>query len=331
MRRRLLVTALMAACALGAVLFVAHVRYGDFQRQTNPRDEVLQVPRGWSWSQVADALAQEGVVDSASWFRVLARLTPGATLKAGEYALPAGLTPGDIVGRLSRGEVLRHPLRLIEGWSLARIRQAFLEAGLQDPLTVEMPELPAFVPEPSGLEGLLFPDTYLFERGTSAAQLLRLQVARMGLVLEQAWAGRPAQHPLDRYQTLVLASIIEKETALAAERPVVSAVFHNRLKRGMMLQSDPTVIYGIADYAGDITREHLRTDTPYNTYTRKGLPPTPICSPGAASIQAALHPAQTRALYFVARGDGGHVFAETYEEHSRNVRDWVRRQAEKSP
>lgn len=236
------------------------------------------------------------------------------SLKAGEYRFVPGLSPAQIVRQIARGQVVVHKLTIPEGWNVAQVRAAF-EA---EPLLSG--ELPASI-----AEGSVFPDTVRFNRGEDrAAVLARLQHERAEQ-LARAWEQRSDIAPLSTPQeALILASVVERETGLAAERPLVAGVFLNRLRRGMKLQSDPTVVYGIEARLGRplgraLTSADMQTDTPFNSYTREGLPPTPICNPGAAAIDAVLHPATTDALFFVATGHGGHNFSATMENHEANV------------
>ncbi|OYW13672.1 MAG: hypothetical protein B7X02_01605, partial [Rhodospirillales bacterium 12-54-5] len=238
-------------------------------------------------------------------------------LKAGEYALTAGMTPADILEKIAKGQVVIHKISIPEGWNIWQVRAAFLAEPL---LTGDIPTI---------AEGSIFPDTMRFQRGATRASIITQMQKHMAEVLDKEWAARDPAIPLKSPQdAVILASIIEKETGVAEERPMVAAVFYNRLKIGMKLQSDPTVVYGLqAIHDGvplgrALTSVDLAYDTPHNSYTREGLPPTPICSPGLAAIQAALHPATTDALYFVATGVGGHYFSKTLAQHNGNVQNY---------
>ncbi|NYT23446.1 endolytic transglycosylase MltG [Alcaligenaceae bacterium] len=259
----------------------------------------------------------------------LARFTGMDTqIKAGAYEARRGDTPLRLLERMARGEMVQARLTLVEGWTYRRILQALRESpavkqtlpGMSDDeimqkLGVEHP----------GLEGLFMPDTYVFVPGTTDFEVLRQAYRAQIAWLEQAWEERNPALPLSSpYEALILASIIEKETGLGAERGRVAGVFVNRLRTGMLLQTDPTVIYGMGDsYQGRIRKRDLQTDTPWNTYTRGGLPPTPIASPGRAALHAALHPEEHRYFYFVARGDGSSQFSRTLMEHNRAVAKYI--------
>jgi UPF0755 protein len=252
-------------------------------------------------------------------------------MKAGEYRLERGMTPLHLLGKLARGEVIQYRFTIVEGWTL----QQLLAALAAEPLLGEsMPAvesgawLQTLVPDHANPEGWFLPETYLYTRGDSSLEVLRRSHQAMRNALDHAWDHRVANHPAATpYELLVLASIIEKETALDEERDAVSGVFVRRLQKGMRLQTDPTVIYGLgAGFDGDIRDRDLTTDSPYNTYTRLGLPPTPIALPGGASLLAAARPAPGDALYFVADGSGGHTFSATLEEHEKAVKQLLERQ-----
>lgn len=255
-----------------------------------------------------------------------ARVTELASrLKAGEYVVAAGTTPLQLLHQLERGEVRQYRLTLVEGWSFREMmRMIASHPAIRSTLTgdnVGAQAMKAIGKPDLHPEGQFLPDTYKITRGTTDVALLTRAHAAMQSALEAAWAQRadgiPIQTPAE---ALILASIIEKETGVARERPQIAGVFARRLQRGMRLQTDPTVIYGIGpSFDGNIRRKDLRTDTPYNTYTRKGLPPTPICMPGRAALNAAVNPAPGDSLYFVSRGDGSHKFSATLAEHNRAV------------
>ncbi len=322
----------LGALLLGALLILSGLftwHYHDFLGTPLALDEaglVIELPRGAGLRQLSDDLATRGVIDSPDLLVLHGRLSGLDTaLKAGEYRLEPGLTPPALLDLLANGQVMLHSLTLLEGWTFA---QALAAVRAKPELTATLDGLDAAaVMARLGLEGQhpegrFFPDTYHFPRGTSDLEFLRRAHATMAAVLDGAWAGRAEGLPYDdAYQALVLASIVEKETSVPDERAEVAGVFVRRLHKGMRLQADPTVIYGLGDaFDGNLRRRDLRADTPYNTYTRHGLPPTPIALPGRGAIEAALSPADGKALYFVATGDGRHVFAETLAEHEANVR-----------
>jgi UPF0755 protein len=270
-------------------------------------------------------IAEAHVPVNPTLLTVLARLTGKSTkLKAGSYELKPGTTPLRLIEQLVRGEFAQESLAIIEGWTFRQMRQAIAEHPSLKHDTVKWSDaeiLARVAPEYKNPEGLFFPDTYLFAKGSSELQIYRQAHAAMEKHLKEAWDRRDTSLPYKTpYDALIMASIVEKETGLKSDRDKIAGVFVNRLKRGMLLQTDPSVIYGMGDkYQGNIRKRDLETDTPYNTYTRVGLPPTPIALPGAASLAAALQPAQTDALYFVSRGDGTSQFSNNLDDHNRAV------------
>jgi UPF0755 protein len=287
---------------------------------------VYELKPGSHVGQLAADLAQRGILQQPLYLRLYARHSKLASrLRAGEYQLDSGLTPRTLLELLVSGRTLQHPLTLLEGWSFSQVRQALADNPVlvQSVTDMDDAQLMAALGFPGQHpEGRFFPDTYRFPRGTTDLAFLARAHARMQQVLDAAWAERAEGLPLKTPdQALVLASIIEKETGVVEERPAIAGVFVRRLQRGMRLQTDPTVIYGLGEgFDGNLRRGDLLRDTPYNTYTRHGLPPTPICMPGEAAIRAALHPAGGKALYFVARGDGSHQFSASLDEHNKAVR-----------
>lgn len=285
---------------------------------------VFALEPGSNGKAIVSDLAARGFTQQGWQWKLLMRLEP-AVYRAGEYQLKPGLTPQKLLLQLSSGEVMQHRFTLVEGWSFRQFAAALAE----DPvLEHELDLVDPYGWDPGTLfegvqyaEGWFLPETYQFTRGHSDRDILERAHASMVSALEQAWSSRDTGLPLDTpYELLILASIIEKETALEEERGRVAGVFVRRLQKRMRLQTDPTVIYGIGDaYDGDIRRSDLKTDTPYNTYTRHGLPPTPIAMPGRASLQAAAHPEEGEELYFVADGNGGHTFSRTLAEHQAAV------------
>jgi UPF0755 protein len=291
------------------------------------------VPPGASPSAVATILGDARVIRSALHFRLLARLRDASgKLKAGEYLFDGPMTPSQVLDRLVRGDVLLHRVTIPEGLTgreildrIARQRLATaadLEKAFRDPSSIREID-----PDARDLEGYLFPETYRFAKGTPAPRILEQMASRFRQVYDARMRARAAEIGMTVRQVVTLASLVEKETSIPGERPLVSAVFHNRLRVGMPLQCDPTVIYALSEagrYRGSLTTEDLAFASPYNTYVKGGLPPGPIASPGRASLDAALHPAESRALYFVADGTGGHHFSATLEEHARAVERYRR-------
>ncbi len=287
----------------------------------------LVVERGTSLQGVAKLLASQGILQAPAVFSGYGRVSGLAgRIQAGEYALETGTTPDTLFDMLVTGRVKLYSMTIIEGWTVAELLQALARhpaiAHSVEPDSVEdlTHLLGLDYPHP---EGLFFPDTYHFPRGTSDLELLRQAHELLITQLNQAWSGREPHAVLESpYQGLILASIVERETALSEERAQIAGVFLRRLEQGMLLQTDPTVIYGLGQsFDGNLVRRHLKTDTPYNTYVRKGLPPTPIALPGKSALQAMAHPAPGGALYFVAtgNGDGSHHFTATLEEHNAAV------------
>ena len=286
------------------------------------------VKPGASARTVARALVKAGVQVPESWLYGWFRLTGQAqAIKAGSYELEAGITPRELLGKLVRGEQAVRRLTLVEGWNLRQVLQALRAA---EHLEFDVPESPAALAQHLGLgvphpEGRFFPDTYVYPKHSSASALLKQAAVAMDKRLQEAWQQRQPDLPLrSPDEVLVMASIIEKETGMASDRPQISGVFANRLRIGMRLQTDPTVIYGLGErFDGRLRRRDLDTDTPYNTYTRAGLPPTPIALPGMESLLAAVRPQRTPAFYFVARGDGSSHFSQTLDEHNAAVRRYI--------
>ena len=292
---------------------------------SEPAEVVMEVPVGTSVPALSELLYGQGLVRSAGKFRWLVRFKGAARqIKAGEYQLSTGLRPGELLNKIIRGEVRLHQITFPEGYTLKQMAE-LLEASklvnaerfiaaATDPPFVRSLGIPA-----ASLEGYLFPDTYRFARGLPVETVLRSFVTMFNQHFGPAQEEQARKLGFTRHQVVILASVVEKETAAAEERPLIAGVFLNRLRRRIRLQSDPTVIYGLSNFDGNLTRAHLQKDTPYNTYTRRGLPIGPICNPGAASIQAVLNPTSTSYLYFVAKKDGTHHFSTNLVEHNAAV------------
>lgn len=330
---RILLWGLAVLAVLG--MLAALLLYLDYQRWTTeplhteqePRTFVLE--RGATMRTVANYLENEGLLERPQYLRLHGRLSGEAErLQSGEYRIPPGMTAPELLARLARGQVVQHRFTIVEGWTFRQLLAA-LEA---DPRIVDtlsgvdtetiMAELGSEGEHP---EGWFYPETYSFTRGTKDLDILRRAHRAMQERLEAVWAQREEDLPLESaYEALILASIIERETGAAHERREIAGVFKRRLEQGMRLQTDPTVIYGMGDaYDGRIRTRDLRTDTPYNTYTRHGLTPTPIAMPGGASLEAAVDPKPGEYLYFVSRGDGTHQFSRTLDEHNAAVRRYI--------
>jgi UPF0755 protein len=293
-----------------------------------PPRRVFEIAPGTRLRDVAARLADEKLISDPYFFIALAyQQGLQNQIKAGEYAVVDGMRPPDLLERFATGRSIQYPVTLVEGRTFREVVDELAEVPvLRRELTgLSDAEIMARLGmEEAHPEGWLFPDTYLVSRDSTDVELLKRSHARMKQVLQAEWEQRDEGLPLETpYEALILASIIEKETGLAEERPAIGGVFTRRLQRGMRLQTDPTVIYGMGDaYDGNIRREDLRTRTPYNTYVIDGLPPTPIALPGREAIRAALQPADGKALYFVSRGDGSHHFSATLDEHNCAVRKY---------
>ena len=324
--KRLLVLIIVAALAVaGAGYWWLHqpIVAGD-------KPVELEIEPGTSPRAVAQAVQAAGIGVNADllywWFRLSGQ---DRKMRAGNYEIPVGTTPQSLLARLVRGEDSQRVLTIVEGWSFRQVRAALAkEENLKHDSAVMTSEqiMDALGKPGLAAEGRFFPDTYAFSKGSSDIALLRRAMQAMDKRLEAAWSLKQDDSPLKSAdELLILASIVEKETGKAADRGLVAGVFANRLRIGMLLQTDPTVIYGLGDkFDGNLRKRDLQTDTPWNTYTRVGLPPTPIAMPGKASLIAAVQPDKTKALYFVARGDGSSHFSESLDEHNRAVNTFQR-------
>jgi UPF0755 protein len=310
-----------------SILFAAGMTFW-MQQPIIDRDQrpiEFSIEAGSSVRSTAEQIAEAGVPVNPWLLELLARLSgKSAKLKAGHYELKPGTTPLALVKQLVRGEFAQEALVIIEGWTFKQMRKAVDEHPALKHDTAQLSDkelLEKVAPGYTMPEGLFFPDTYRFAKGSSDLQVYKQAHALMEKRLNEAWAARdPAVPYKSPYEALIMASIIEKETGHEAERNLIASVFVNRLKRGMLLQTDPTVIYGMGDkYQGNIRKRDLETDTPYNTYKRPGLPPTPIALPGIAALVAALKPAPSEALYFVSKGNGTSVFSNNLADHNRAV------------
>lgn len=317
---------LLAALAAVAAGWYGFERFSRTPLAVGPQRQTLDVERGSSLRGIVAQLRTRGFTRAPSlYWRVLAeRMRVADRLHAGEYALDPGVTPGQLLDAMAAGRVIQHNFTIIDGWTFRQLREALAHvatlrhtgATLDDDDVMRRIGAPGEAPE-----GRFLPETYAYVKGDSDLDILKRAHGAMVRTLAELWPGRAKDLPLaSPYQALILASIVEKETGRADERTKIAGVFVRRLDKHMLLQTDPSVIYGMGQaYAGNIRRSDLTTDTPYNTYLRPGLPPTPIALPGRPAIEAALHPAPGKALYFVARGDGTHVFASSLAEQNRNV------------
>ena len=313
--------AFLAVAALGVG---GYLGYREAHR-AGPAQEPVTVllPQGSSVSGIADDLQDAGVIRHAELFTAVARVRRAENdLKAGEYEIPAGASIVEIIDQLIEGKSILHTFTAPEGLTTAQILKLIAEDNV---LTGEL----TLTPE----EGELLPETYAFTRGETRDDMIRRMMAAQDALLDELWDDRATELPIsNKQEAVILASIVEKETGLSEERPRIAAVFINRLKRGMRLESDPTIIYGLTQgepLGRGLRVSELRGETPYNTYIIRGLPPTPIANPGAASIAAVLNPAESDDLFFVADGTGGHAFASNNRDHERNVAEWRRIERER--
>ncbi|MGE7136381.1 endolytic transglycosylase MltG [Luteibacter sp. NPDC031894] len=324
--RAILLVVLIAAIAAGSWLWFDWARFAGTPLAVPSTGQSIDVVRGASFKDIVrDLRARKVTRGSPLYWRLLAmQMRASGRLHAGEYALRPGMTPRDLLADMATGKVMQRNFTIVDGWTFSDLRRALaaVDTLTHDTAGVDGAELMKRLgAEGDDPEGRFLPETYAYVKGDTDSSILKRAYVAMTKTLDAAWTGRAQDLPLATpYEALILASIVEKETGRADERPRIAGVFVRRLQLRMLLQTDPTVIYGMGSaYAGNIHRSDLTTDSPYNTYTRVGLPPTPIALPGRAAIQAALHPAEGKELYFVARGDGSHVFSSTLEQHNRAV------------
>ena len=332
---KLIFVLLLAALAAGGWwLWQRYAGFADAPLSGLEPGETLVVESGDSFAGVLSKLRAAGVREGEKLeWQVLARqLGAAGKLQVGEYALAPGMTPRQVLLAMRDGKVISHRFTIVEGWNIRELRAALAKASPLEHDTASMTDaalMQALDHAGQHPEGRFLPETYVYTRGDSELDVLRRAHDAMDKALEEAWSQRAADTPLkSKEEALILASIVEKETGIAEERPQIAGVFARRLKIGMRLQTDPTVIYGMGvAYAGNIRKNDLLVDTPYNTYTRVGLPPTPIAMPGIDALRAAANPAAGDALYFVALGDGSgrHVFTSSLGQHEAAVREYIQR------
>ncbi|TWC58345.1 UPF0755 protein [Pseudomonas sp. SJZ080] len=316
----------LAGLCLGASAWKIH---SALEQPLNiTQEKLLDVPKGTTPTRTFYRLEADGVIKDAFWLRVYWRFNlAGQPLHKGEYRMQPGMTVENLIDLWKRGEMVQYSLTLVEGWNFHQVRLALAKDekleqtlnGLSDSEVMDKIGHPGIFPE-----GRFFPDTYRFVRGMTDAELLKKAYDRLDEVLAKEWGQRAADVPYtEPYQALIMASLVEKETGVPQERGQIAGVFVRRMEMGMLLQTDPTVIYGLGDrYNGKLTRAHLKEPTPYNTYVIAGLPPTPIAMVGREAIHAALNPVAGNSLYFVARGDGSHVFSDDLDAHNNAVREF---------
>jgi UPF0755 protein len=310
------------------LVYIDLVDYAGRPAGDKPVEHTVIIEPGQGFNAVAEYIFQKGIIRHPLKFRLFARMKHLETrIKAGEYLLSPTMTPEKILDTIVSGKVQFHRLTIPEGYNLKQIARVVEESGFgRQEEFLNLATDADFVRrqgiDADSFEGYLFPDTYLFPKDEPLKKIITTMVARFWSAFKPAWRRRAKALGFSVHEIVTLASIIEKEAGVGAERPIISSVFHNRLKRHMRLQSDPTVIYGIEDFDGNIRRHHLTESTPYNTYTFKGLPPGPIANAGAGSLEAALFPADTDYLFFVSKNDGTHQFSTNLRDHNRAVRKY---------
>lgn len=324
--KALLALLLLATVAVGGWLWQRYEGFADTPLALAGSERILTVERGDGFTDILGKLRELGVDEGhdLEWKLLAQEMGVLSRLQVGDYSIRHGITPSQLLRKLERGDVIHYRFTIVEGWNLRELRAAL---AADERVVQTLHELDdAALMKALGRDGLhpegrFLPETYHYTRGMSDVDLLRRAMLAMDKALAEAWEGREEGLPIETPdELLTLASIIEKETGKASERPEIAGVFVRRLRLGMRLQTDPTVIYGMGSaYDGNIRRRDLTTDTPYNTYTRGGLPPTPIAMPGRAALEAAAHPLPGNTLYFVSRGDGSHVFSASLAEHNRAV------------
>lgn len=326
---RMIILLLLVICA--ALLIYG---YEYLHQPLKITEQSIEIKAGSGFSQITDQLEQREIISEPIIWKVYARITAKATrVQAGEYQIEPGLTPVKLLDKLVQGEVVQHQVTLVEGWTFEQLLKVLAtEEKLQHQLAgLSSSEIMTVLDKPEQHpEGRFFPDSYQYISGTSDVDILQRAYQRLSVILAEEWAQRDKGLPYKTaYEALIMASIVEKETGKASERSEIAGVFLRRLNKGMRLQTDPTVIYGLGDdYKGNIKRKDLQQPTPYNTYINTGLPPTPIAMVGREAIHAALHPKPGKSLYFVAKGDGSHSFSDTLEQHNLAVKRYQLKRVE---
>lgn len=334
----ILITAIALACMLvAAIIYLDLKRYASQPAAQTKDDQkiIVMVEPGYGLVKVAAVLERKGLITAPLKFRWVARIYGlDKGIKAGEYELSSNMTPMQIIETITKGRIRLHRVTIPEGFNAAQIAAAVAQAGFGDAesflAAARNPDLLKRLSIPAdSAEGYLFPDTYLFAKGTGVDKIIETMTAHLMAHITAKWQARADELGFSMHEIVTLASIIEKETANPQERKLISSVFHNRLKKKMRLETDPTVIYGIKAFDGNLTRKHLNTLTPYNTYMISGLPPGPIASPGAAALEAALYPEKTDYLFFVSKNDATHHFSTNLKEHVEAVRKYQLRKNKK--
>ena len=311
---------------LGLAGYIFQIFYSPIMSTAPEGSSIILIPRGSTFNSVTMSIREKGMLPYPRLYSYLAeQLKVYSRIQAGEFKIQHNWNTYELLQYLISGKSIRHKITIPEGSNYVQIAERLHSSKLADKEVlmslINDPELLAKtgIPEVTTLEGFLFPETYFFSRVESEKEILSAMIAQYRRVFNTDFQKRAEEIGMKEYKVLILASIVEKETGIDSDRPLIASVFHNRLKRRMRLDSDPTVIYGLSDFNGNLTRKHLRKPTPYNTYTRYGLPPTPISNPGHASLHSVLYPADKKYLYFVARGDGSSQFSKTLREHNKAV------------
>ncbi len=330
--RKVLITSFYVLLLLFFVIFFKHL-YSFYSFINKPPSSVIetrkvQIKAGTDLNSIARQLFKNGIISSSSKFKLYVRLKGvSGKLKAGEYHFTTFMSPCDVLKRLLKGETILKKLTVPEGLTINQVAKLMAKhkLGNYKKILTTMKDknfLKKIGIDAPTLEGYLFPDTYCYSSSQSYKDLIAIMVKQFKKHFGEIWENRSPDNPLSKYEVLILASMVEKEAMVDSERPIIAGVFINRLKRGMLLQCDPTVIYGIENFNGNLTKKDLNTKTPYNTYLIKGLPPGPICNPGLASLKAAANPANVKYLFFVSMNNGHHFFSETIRDHINAVRKY---------
>ena len=324
-----LVAVIVVLIVAGITAFLLHLhKYAHTPANKKAADTVIAIPAGQSFNQTTTALVEAGIINHPFKFKIVARLKGyDKKLQAGEYTLSATLSPARILQKMVNGDVRLYKLTVPEGLNIYQIAELVEETGLTSKSDFISAATSAEFAHQQGLnadtfEGYLFPETYFFPKNAPVKAIISTMVDRFRQTFSPDWQKRAEQLGFSDHQIVILASIIEKETGAPFERPLISSVFHNRLNRKMRLESDPTVIYGLENFDGNLKRKHLEAPTPYNTYKRSGLPAGPIANPGKESLEAALYPADTKFIYFVSKKDHTHQFSTNFKDHQRAVQKY---------
>lgn len=334
MKLRIVLIILVVVAVAGGLAWYQTIQWAEAPLSAeaeHPPSKIVVIPEGAVFQQIAAMLEEKQVIKSRSAFLWLGKSQEAERkIRPGEYELHAAMPPADILSKLVAGRVVLHDVTIPEGYTISQIAEVFADQGITDKgefvrLAHDKSFMKTLGISAESLEGYLYPDTYRFPRPAAAKTVIKTMIDQLGHVVTAEWQARAKELNLTMHQVLTLASVIEKETGSGDERPHIGSVFHNRLKKKIPLQSDPTVIYGLPNFDGNLHKKDLSHPSPYNTYRWAGLPPGPIASPGAQSIRAALYPTATQDLYFVSRNDGTHQFSATLVEHNKAVERYQKR------